>query len=300
MNPQEGRKEFTVDRDLCKRCWSCVGVCPMMIYEKKDEEVFVVEERTRLCIGCGHCMAACREKAVSVPTLSYDRDFFDLPAATAAPQDFLGLIRSRRSTRLFKEDAVPRETLEEIVGQISLAPMGFPPQNVQIAVLKDRASVEKVLPFVVAFYDKLIAWMKNPVARFFMRRELDLDVFNTIRNHIAPTYEMELEIMKRTGRDVITYGAPALLVFHADRGAECHKENIFIALTYGLLAAHAMGLGAAAIGLIPPAVERTPELRSMLGIPAENEVMASMIVGHPRVKFRRCIRRGMKNVNWVE
>jgi ferredoxin len=296
---REDRKKFVVDRDRCRTCWSCVSVCPMMIYEKEDKAVRVVEERTALCIGCGHCMAVCREKAVSVPTLSYERDFTELPATKPSAEDFLRLIRTRRSVRVFKKDPVDASALEEIVRQISFAPMGFPPQNVEVTVVKERATIEKALPHIVDLYGKLIGWLKNPVTRFIVKRRVPLDVFNTLCDHIAPTYAMELEIMKRTGQDVITYGAPALLLFHARRGAGCHTENIYIALAFGLLAAHAMGLGATAIGLIPPAVEQGRGLKKLFGIPADNEVLASMIVGHPKVTFRRCIRRDLKKVNWV-
>jgi len=296
---QEERKKFVVDRDRCKVCWSCVSVCPMMIYEKEDKAVRVVEERTALCIGCGHCMAVCREKAVSVPTLSYERDFTELPAAKPSAEDFLRLIRTRRSVRVFKKDPVDASALEEIVRQIGFAPMGFPPQNVEVTVVKDRATIERALPLMVDLYKKLIGLLKNPVTRFIVKRKVPPDVFNTLTSHIAPTYAMELEVMRKTGQDVITYGAPALLLLHAHREAGCHTENIYIALAFGLLAAHAMGLGATAIGLIPPAIEQGHGLKELFGIPADNEVLASMIVGHPKVTFRRCIRRDLKKVTWV-
>jgi hypothetical protein len=74
--------------------------------------------------------------------------------------------------------------------------------------------------------------------------------------------------------DAFTRGAPAPLLFHADRDADNHTEDVFIALTYGLLAAHALGLGATAIGLVSGAMERSPELRQLLRIPAQNEVVA--------------------------
>ena len=105
--------------------------------------------------------------------------------------------------------------------------------------------------------------------------------------------------MKETGLDIITWGAPAMLLFHADKGAECHTENIFIDLTYGLLAAHSMGLGATPIGVVPPAVEMTPALRSLFDIPERHEVLSSMILGYPKLSFQRAVRRKIAHVHWI-
>ncbi len=112
--------------------------------------------------------------------------------------------------------------------------------------------------------------------------------------------EKGLPEMKEKGRDIFTRGAPALILFHAPRGSENHTEDSHIAVAYGLLAAHALGLGASAIGLIPPAVERNKNLRRLFQVPDDNEVLASMIVGYPKNPFKRGIRRGLAKVTWVE
>jgi hypothetical protein len=58
-------------------------------------------------------------------------------------------------------------------------------------------------------------------------------------------------------------------------------------------------LGAAAIGLIPAAVERNRDLRKLFQIPGENEVLASMIVGYPKLSFKRGIKRELARVSWI-
>ena len=62
---------------------------------------------------------------------------------------------------------------------------------------------------------------------------------------------------------------------------------------------YALGLGATAIGLIPPVVERSPELRAMFEIPPDDEVLASMIVSYPKHRMRRGIRRELAGVQWL-
>jgi len=166
-------------------------------------------------------------------------------------------------------------------------------------VVQNRAMIKKALPHLMKLYGDLNKWMKNPLARFLMRRKMNPETFNTIQNHIMPEMEKGLPEMKEKGRDIFTRGARPLILFLAPRGSENHTEDSHVAVTYGLLAAHALGLGASAIGLIAPAVERNRDLRKLFQIPDGNEVLTSMIVGYPKVPFRRGIRRELAKVSWI-
>jgi hypothetical protein len=177
--------------------------------------------------------------------------------------------------------------------------MGFPPHSVQVSVVQERETIEQALPLIVKRYEDLGQWLANPIARFMIRRRTTPEEFNALENHVLPSMAYRLPDMKAGGPDTITRGAPALLLFHAHRQAEGHTEDAWIGLTYGLLAAHALGLGATALSLVPPIVERMPELRALFELPAENEVVASMVVGYPQVRFRKGIRRELAGVHWI-
>jgi hypothetical protein len=60
-----------------------------------------------------------------------------------------------------------------------------------------------------------------------------------------------------------------------------------------------LGIGASAIDLIPPAIERVPYLKQLFQIPEQNEVVASMILGFPKHKYKRFIQRQLKTVTWI-
>jgi len=229
----------------------------------------------------------------------YTKDFFDLPIGGFGECDFFNFLSSRRSVRNFKDKPVPKEMLQRILDAVALAPMGFPPHKIEVTVVQNRLTIHKALPQMVKLYGDLKKWMKNPLIRFLMKWKMNPETFNTIQNHVMPSMEKGLREMKEKGRDIFTRGAPALILFHASRGSENHTEDSHIAVTYGLLAAHALGLGASAIGLIPPAVERNKELRKLFQIPDDNEVLASMIVGYPRIPFMRGIQRKLAEVTWI-
>lgn len=106
--------------------------------------------------------------------------------------------------------------------------------------------------------------------------------------------------MKDGTEDTITRYAPAMILFHADKKTDNFRTDINIALTYGFLSAHALGLGASAIDLIPPAVERVKELRELFQIPEGNTVVSAMILGYPKYKYKRAIKRELKSVTWID
>ena len=70
-------------------------------------------------------------------------------------------------------------------------------------------------------------------------------------------------------------------------------------MTYALLAAHSLGLGATAIGLIGPAINQSKPLRTMFRIPEGNEVVETMILGYPKLKFKHAIVRYRKKVVYL-
>jgi nitroreductase/NAD-dependent dihydropyrimidine dehydrogenase PreA subunit len=290
---------YTVNQQTCKLCGTCSAICPNRII-KQDEQgrMFFLPERLAMCFRCGQCMAICPTRSVQVDGLSYERDFFDLPPRADGSTAFFDLIASRRAVRNFQEKPVPRELLEKIVDAISLAPPGFPPLKTELVVVQDTARIRQALPHMIQVYDFLVKAMHNPIGRQVVRSHLDAERFNTLRQHVIPLLEKRLPELKSGAEDTITRNAPAMILFHANRKAENYRADIYIAVTYGFLAAHALGLGGAAMDLIPPAIEQNKTLRALFGLADSQEVVASMIVGYPKYRYQRAIRRELKSVTW--
>jgi nitroreductase/Pyruvate/2-oxoacid:ferredoxin oxidoreductase delta subunit len=298
----QAKSEINVE--TCKGCGLCASVCPAwvphLVPGPAGRQVAELRaERLSTCVACGHCMAACPTQSVHIAGLSYEDDFFDLPEGPVDGRGWFDLLATRRSIRVFQDRPVEREVVEQILQAIALAPMGLPPHKVEVTVVLDRETIEQALPVMVEMYENLGQWIKNPFMRVVIRRRAGRSGYLSLVGHVLPTMKFRLPDMRAGLGDAFTRGAPSLLLFHADRDADNHAEDIFIALTYGLLAAHALGLGATAIGLVSGAVERSPELRKLFQIPAQNEVVASMILGYPKVRFKRGIRRELAGVHWV-
>jgi nitroreductase/ferredoxin len=288
-----------IDGMLCTRCDLCVIICPAGIPARNEsKEVYFRPEKADVCIRCGHCMAMCEAGAISIEGVSSVTDFIPLPSSSLTHEMFMDFLVSRRSVRVFKDKPVPSELLQKIVDALSTAPFGVHPGNVGITVVNDRELIGKAFPCMAKVYRQLGAVLRIPFIGWLLLKTMPKETANTLLNFIAPHIKKGM-YDGSSGIDDITRDAPAIILFHAPKGAEEHTVDAHICLTFALLAAHSLGLGATAIGLIGPAVNQSKPLRKMFRIPAGNEVVESMIVGYPRFPFKKAIVRPRTKVMFI-
>ena len=286
----------SVDLATCKKCHLCAEVCPAGIIQA-DETARFLQDRVPLCIRCGQCMAACPTKSIAIEGLSYERDFFELPQRQEGWQEaFCGLVSSRRSIRKFQDRPVPRELLEKIARAITFAPPGFTPLTVELTVVNNRELIRSAVPLMAEMYDGLLKMQANPFMRPIFKLMVGKETYHVLSEHVLPLMKVRMPALKAGSEDTIARGAPAMILFHAP----AHNEDIFIALAFGLLAAHSVGLGACAIGLIPPAINRNPKLKKMFQIPEGNLVLSSMVLGYPKYKYTWGIKRSPAGLTYIE
>lgn len=290
---------ISFSRDSCKKCGVCVDICPNKILTKRYDEISFREDRLDLCFKCGQCMAVCPTKSILIGGLLYEKNFFDLQEAGSFEKSFYDLIYSRRAIRNFKDMPVPKELLEKIVKAISFAPPGFPPNKVKLVVISDPNIIKKSLPLMIEFYDFLVNIINNPFARMKIKKEVGKQRLSTMQEHLVPLMKSRLPELKNGTENTITRDAQAMILFLADKDGEDIKEDIHVAATYGMLAAHAIGLGGSIMDIIPPAIEKKKELRELFNIGNNQEVVASLILGYPKYKYQRGIIRELKNVKWL-
>lgn len=296
------KNSISINQLTCKKCILCTEVCPNKILIKNEsDEIVFRQDRVDLCFKCGQCMAVCTTRSITVEGLSYETDFFELPRNGSNDYEklFYDMIYTRRAIRNFKDKPVPRELLEKIVKAISFAPPGFPPLKIKIIVVQDTELIRNALPYMIKFYDKLVAMMKKPMYRFFIRKEAGEKKFMLLQSHLIPLLISRLPELKNGTEDTITRYAPAMILFLADKNEEDISQDIYIAATYGMLASHSLGLGGSIMDLIPPAINKDDELKKLFCIPDNHEIVTSIIIGYPKYKYQRGTIRNLKSVKWI-
>lgn len=289
----------TINHETCKGCNLCTEVCPAhIITPANGSPANFVKDRLHLCVKCGQCMAICSSQSISIPGLSYENEVFTLKENHVDYDTFHNFLTHRRSVRVFSPMPVSNMVIEKIIHSIALAPYGADCDCVSITVINDRKTIEKALPYMSEFFKNIKKWLANPFIRFMMKRRVSAGTFNTLKDHILPMIKLKHYELDN-GADNITRHAPVLIIFHAKKGAPEALEDAHIKLTYALLAAHSLGLGATAIGLVPPAVNKDERVREIFQIPKTDEALSSLILGYPKYHIKKGVIHNNFKVNYI-
>jgi nitroreductase/Pyruvate/2-oxoacid:ferredoxin oxidoreductase delta subunit len=281
-----------IDADICNGCGLCVDVCPSMTLSMVDGVAKVTGKES---IHCGHCAAICPEGAITVRGV--DPDALELSTVENRDEwvdyghyDAAGLaqlMRSRRSCRMFKDDPVPQEVLEDLVKIGISAPTGTNSQAWTFTILPDRQAVMRLGTEIAGFFRKLLKMAGNPAVRLIARamRKPELEIF------YREYYETVTEGMRQydeEGRDRLFHNAPAVILIGMRPGeATCPCEDASMASQNILLAAHAMGYGTCMIGFAVEALKNQPGIKPKIGIPKNEPIYAVIAVGKPKEPFQR-------------
>jgi ferredoxin len=287
-----------VDAEACRGDGICVEVCPSGVFELVDKQARVVESRAKACIACGQCIAACPLDAIRLSDLSPEL-FEKRKKHSLEYEDFHSFLSARRSIRKFKDRPVDRGLIEKIVRSASTAPMGAPPHATEILVIDDPEELDHLRAATVKDYRASIRAVKNPLMRPLLRWQVGAELFHTIEHHVIPLAEAANEAFDEDGTDRYMYHAPVLMVFHANRWAPSYEESAHLVCCYAMLAAQTLGLGSTIIGKVPPIIDRSRHLRRRYGIPKDNKVITSLIVGYPKFRYRKSVRREFPSVRFV-
>lgn len=236
--------------ELCTNCGICSSVCPVSAISVNS--LGHVVSFSALCIGCGHCGCYCPVNCFSLNTC----DEFD----KSSPEGVItSLVKNRRSTRTFSSRELSSEVIRELLEPVGYSPTGHNDQNIQVGVLlgKEKIRARAVIPIV-----RLV-------------RILDSFRFLTLLAGPGRDYIRRL----REGEDLVTWGAPCVLIFKAPlRNATSSADGV-IAASLVSLKAEAMGLGTLWNGVLKIAAP-------FLGL---GRATAVLCVGYPQLKKHQMV-----------
>jgi nitroreductase len=225
-------------------------------------------------------------------------NFEKLPKHPFGYEEFFDFVRRRRSVRVFKDKPVEREVIQKIFDAAATAPMGFPPHSTEVVVIADPEELEFLLEQLVENYTKTLKAFSSPIGRAILRLAAGAESYHSLKHHILKIASHANDVYRENGADNYMRGAPVLMLFHGNRRALSYEENAHLICNYAMLAALSLGLGSTIIGLIPPVVDRSKMLRERYGIPKDNKVCTSLVLGYPKYRYRRGIRRDLADVQY--
>ena len=170
-------------------------------------------------------------------------------------------ILSRRSTRLFKEDPLKDEELEQILEAAKYAPSGANQQPWNFTVVSNKELINEI-----GLESKNVAKQSE---NEYLRELGNNDKFK-------PFYE-----------------APIVIFISGDTRALASKEDCVLASQNIMLAAESLGVGSVYLGFpnFAFAGNRREEFLKKLGIPENYEIYLSISLGYKKVEVKAAARR---------
>jgi nitroreductase/NAD-dependent dihydropyrimidine dehydrogenase PreA subunit len=270
---------LTIDETRCKQDGICAAECPRRIITQEDETSFpqVAEADEACCMTCGHCVAVCPHGALSVAGVDIE-DCPEIERDLVLSWDQTGqFLRSRRSIRLFKDRAMDRDTLEQLIGMACYAPTASNAQNLQWTVIEGRDKLEPLS-------QETINWMEG--------------IIEAQPDSAAADYFRPVVARWSTGYDGILRTAQTLIVPSAPKENANGLVDLSIALTYLELAAARLGVGTCWAGFLRAAMLATPKLVESMGLPEGHTWFYPMMIGYPKFKYYRLPQRKESVIHW--
>lgn len=261
---------LSVDREKCKKCYSCIVECPFDLLNKDKEGLPQLRKAAlKKCIRCGHCMAVCHVDALDISisplasSLAVDRSLLPDPPVV---EHFL---KSRRSIRVYKGKVADHGILEQILDVSRYAPSAHNCQPVHWVMVEDPDEVRRLAGLVVEYM-------------------AELKVFPGLIRAWGQ------------GVDKVLRGAPHLALAHADPDSSEHPvEDCTLATAYLDLAAHSHGLGSCWAGFLVQAVQQQyGPLLEALGLPDGHQVYTALMLGYPKFSYGQIPQRDPLKVSW--
>jgi nitroreductase len=178
-------------------------------------------------------------------------------------------IRGRRSVRAYRDEAVPKEKIEAVLEAGTWAPTGMDRQPWKFIVIEDKGLIR----YVSDETKKVVREMMPQMAK-----SMDTD------------------------KDVICYGAPALILVCAQADKMWGQVNLLdsvLAAQNMFLKAHELGLGTCYMGFVA-FLSSKPDVVRKMGVPEGHELMVPFILGIPKAKPGAGKRRKPDIIKWVK
>lgn len=292
-----------INDEKCIKCRDCVKECPNDLYISpstktgEHRKVFFEDPYNR-CNRCGHCVAICPTDAIIYEKgdPSYEFEGADKPEIMVDYDTAVKILRSRRSIRRYKKEPLPREDIEAVLEAMRYAPSASNKQSWEYLVLNTPEAIGKLREGVVGLMKlarkllKIVKFIKPIIPKSLKERALDPGTKVDLDN-----FFLEME----NGEDPVFYNAPTVIITYAPVYGHMAGNDAGIALTYGMLAAQARGLGTCWIGFAQEALLRNKKLRQYFNIPKDRTVNGVLILGYPAVKFKRAPPREPLKITWI-
>jgi nitroreductase/NAD-dependent dihydropyrimidine dehydrogenase PreA subunit len=286
--------DIEIDLQKCDREGLCVSVCPW-VFDRASPEDYPMVADPAACYYCGHCVAVCPSGAI----IHHGLDMGNFPPVDRQSRieadRLLGFLRGRRSYRSYNQKRqVKRQVIERMIEAARYSPTGSNAQSLEHVVIQDPNTRKLLVDLCVDEMRAQYALAGDAAALAQMPPDQVADLESW-----AGTFEDVIEAYD-AGEDQLFYDAPGVIITHAPRvGTSCPVEDATLAAFHMMLMAESLGIGTCYIGNFYELMKDSAEVRELLKIPAENDILMCFTFGYPAVRYCRLVDRAVPRVTWM-
>lgn len=270
---------FVVDENKCKKDGICAAECPtkIILFKGKNAVPRPAQGAEATCINCGHCVAVCPHGALSLEKMPVESCPPVKKEWLLGPEQAEHFLRSRRSIRNYKDNPVDKKTISRLIEIAGYAPTGHNFQPVNWLVIYDGDELKRLIGIV-------IDWMRDSIEK---------------QHGLAKMMHFkEIVTAWDFGINVVSRGAPHLIITHASQMDPSAQSACRNALAYLELAAGPLGLGSCCCGFFDAAAMFWKPLREALDLPKGHVPQGAVMVGYPKYKYHRLPARNEPRITW--
>lgn len=264
-----------VNKDKCIKCGACADVCPKYVIEIGTNGP--QEKTPNTCVQCGHCVAVCPTSAIDNQYAPLDKQVYIKNNHSFDEKNVYEFIRSRRSTRCYKQDRVPKDTILKLLDIARFAPTGGNSQGISYLVISDKEKLKQISEIT-------ITWMEQQIAS----------------NHSYSFYSEIIDAFRKNGKDTILRDAPNLILALSPKDfGSTGYVNARYTLTYAELFAPTLRLGTCWAGLLENCMfSQYMPLLKVLDIPKNKMVVGAIMMGYPKYSYKRLVDRDSLEISF--
>ena len=285
-----------IDSTKCTKCGFCSEVCPNYVLVLSKGREIQVRYPEQCCI-CGHCVAVCPENALVHKKMPTEK-FEDLPATEIQPENMRTLLLSRRSTRVFKENPVPIELIEQLIEVGIHAGTSSNGQTENFVVIQDRNLLSELEKMVIeVLWNKGMKYLGSDIGQKLAKTKLGEEMLRQAipYYHIIRNRRQNNEL---TG--MIFRNAPVVIIIHGLGTNFMAHANCSIAARNMEIMAKTIGLGTCWVGFLSLAAYLAKKkIERYLKIPDDHSIYGAIMVGYPKFEYRKIIPRKERRVRWI-
>ena len=287
---------ITIDAAKCTKCGFCIEECPNYVFSSNSDSGETEIRYPDQCCICGHCVAICPENAINHKEMP-SQGFEDLADINILPENMKSLLLSRRSIRSFKDKAISREFLEQLIETGVHAGTSSNGQTEGFIIIEDRNTLAELERMVIkVLWNAGLKHLGSSLGIKFVRMRYGLEM--------SRQYKMYHNIIKNRKRSnqlsgMVFRNAPAVIVIHGIRTNYLAHANCAIATRNMEIMAISMGLGVCWVGFLTSAAHMSRMIGKFLGIPADHNIYGAIMAGYPKHQYTKSIPRKSREVRWI-